>query len=92
MDKKINMTEKELMHDLLMSEKHGTEAYTSGVTESSCSNLRKVLSQCEQKIFKGQEDVFNAMSSRGWYKTKKSDSQEVQQAKDSFNEMKNQLS
>ena len=91
-NKYINMTEKELMRDLLMSEKHGTEGYTIGVTESSCSNLRKVLTQCEQNLFKSQEDIFNAMNSRGWYSTKKSDSQEVQQAKDTFNQMKNELS
>jgi len=82
----------ELMNDLIMSEKHGSESYTSGVTESSCSNLRKVLTQCEQNILKSQEDVFNAMNTRGWYNTKKSDSQEVQQAKDTFNQMKNELS
>ena len=89
---RISMTEKELMQDLIMSEKPGSESYTSGVTESSCSNLRKVLTQCEQNILKSQEDVFNAMNTRGWYNTKKSDSQEVQQAKDTFNQMKNELS
>ena len=88
----IHMTKKELMRDLLMSEKHGTEGYTSGVTESSCTNLRKVLTQCEQNIFNCQENVFNAMNSRGWYPTKKSDTQEVQQAKDTFNQMKSELS
>ena len=88
----ISMTEKELMNDLLMSEKHGSESYTSGVTESSCPNLRKVLTQCEQNIFTSQENVFNAMNTRGWYKIKKSDSQEVQQVKDTFNQMKNELS
>lgn len=91
MDQNSGLSEKELMQDLLMSEKHGTESYTSGVTESSCSNLRQVLTQCEQNIFKSQESVFNAMNQKGWYQTKKADSQEVQQAKDTFNQMKNQL-
>lgn len=87
----ISLTEKELMTDLLMSEKHGTGSYTSGITESSCSNLRQVLTKCEQNILNCQEDVFNAMNQRGWYNTKKSDSQEVQQAKDKFNQMQNEL-
>ncbi|MCG8484334.1 MAG: spore coat protein [Clostridia bacterium] len=87
----ISLTEKELMSDLLMTEKHGTESYTVGITESSCSNLRQVLTKCEQNIFNCQENVFNAMNQRGWYNIKQSDTQEVQQAKDKFNQIQNEL-
>lgn len=88
----ISLTEKEIMTDLLMSEKHGTEAYTVGVTESSCSNLRQVLTKCEQNIFNSQEDIWNAMNQRGWYSVKKADSNEVQQAKNKYSQMQNELS
>lgn len=86
------MNEKELMSDLLLSEKHGTEAYTIGITESSCPNLRQTLSKCSQSIFKSQEDVFNAMNQRGWYNVKKADSQEVQNAKTKYAQIQNELS
>lgn len=87
----ISMTEKELMNDLLFSTKHGTESYTISITESSCSNLRQVLTRCEQNIFKRQEDIFKAMNQRGWYNIKKADSQEVQKAKNEYNQLKNEL-
>jgi len=86
------MTEKDIMDDLLLSEKHGTEAYTTGITESSCPNLRQILNKCEQNIFKSQENIFNAMNQRGWYKIKKADSQEVQNAKNEYNQIQNELS
>lgn len=86
------LTEQEIMKDLLLSEKHGTSICTSGITESSCTNLRQVLSQCEQNIFKSQEDVFNAMNKRGWYPTKKADSTDVQNAKNKYSKMQNELS
>ena len=91
MEQNSGLSEKELMQDLLMCEKHGTESYSVGVTESSCSNLRQVLTQFEQNIFKSLESVFKTMNEKGWYQTKKADSQEVQQAKDTFNQFKNQL-
>ncbi|MFZ5966915.1 MAG: spore coat protein [Bacillota bacterium] len=84
-------TEKELMNDLLMSEKQVCSAYTVGITESSCANLRNILTQCEQRTFKNQEDIFNAMSQRGWYQVKKANSQDVQSAKNKYNQMKSEI-
>lgn len=92
MNNNQQLTEQEVMKDLLLSEKHGTSTYTSGITESSCANLRQVLSKCEQNIFRSQEDIFNAMSQRGWYPTKKADDTDVQNAKNKFSKMQNDLS
>ena len=37
------MTEKDLMQDLLATEKQVISAYSTGITESSCQNLRNTL-------------------------------------------------
>lgn len=89
MSHQASFTEKELMNDLLMSEKQVSSAYTVGITESSCANLRNVLMRCEENVFTNQQDIFNAMEQRGWYNIKKAPSQDVQNAKDKFNALKN---
>lgn len=86
-----SFTEKELMNDLLMSEKQVSSAYTIGITESSCANLRNILTQCEQNTLSNQESFFNAMNQRGWYQVKKAPSQDVQSAKTKFAQMQSQL-
>ncbi|QZY54214.1 spore coat protein [Crassaminicella profunda] len=86
-----SFTEKELMNDLLMSEKQVASAYTTGITESSCTNLRNVLMQCEHNVLCNQESVFQAMNQRGWYAVKKAASQDVQSAKGKFNQMQHEL-
>lgn len=86
-----SFTEKELMNDLLMSEKQVSSAYTVGITECSCSNLRSILTQCEQNVLTNQEVIFQSMNQRGWYQAKKAPSQDVQNTKDKFNQMKNEL-
>ncbi|MEW9123256.1 MAG: spore coat protein [Thermotaleaceae bacterium] len=92
MTHQASFTEKELMNDLLMSEKQVSSAYTVGITESSCSNLRDVLMSCEQNVLQTQEEIFNAMNQRGWYPIKKAASQDVQNAKNKYNQMQSQLS
>lgn len=91
MQHQASFTEKELMNDLLMSEKQVSSAYTVGITESSCANLRNILTQCEQNVFANQQDIFHAMQQRGWYTVKKAAAQDVQTAKDKYNQMKNEL-
>jgi len=86
-----SFTEKELFNDLLMSEKQVSTAYTLGIAESSCPNLRSVLTRCEQNVLSNQESIFNAMSHRGWYKVKRAHSQDVENAKAKYNEIKNEL-
>lgn len=84
-------TEKELMNDLLASEKQVTSAYNIGITESSCQNLRQHLTKCLTDSQEIQYQLFNAMKQRGWYQTKPASSQDVQSAKTKYNQMKSEL-
>lgn len=85
------MDEKELMHDLLASEKQVISAYSTGITESSCTNLRNTL----VSNFKNAQDVeykiFDTMRQKGWYPTKDAEAADVQQLKDESNQMMSSL-
>lgn len=83
--------EQELMNDLLTSEKQIISAYNTGITETSCTNLRQQLTQCLTNTQEIQYQIFDSMQQRGWYKTKPAASQDVQDAKTKYNQMKSEL-
>ena len=86
-----NLSEKELMNDLLTSEKQISSAYNVGITEASCANLRQHLTSCLNDTQNIQYQIFDAMKQRGWYQIKKAQPQDVQSAKTKFNQEANQL-
>lgn len=86
------MNEKELMNDLLNTEKEIAKLYTTAITESSCPNMRQVLTQNMQQTCTDQYNLFDQMRTKGYYQTKDAQADEVQQAKQKFTTMRNQLS
>lgn len=85
------MTEKELMQDLLATEKQTITAYSTGITESSCANLRNTLIGNFKNDQNIQYMIFDAMKQKGWYPTKDAADNEVQELKDQANQMMNEL-
>lgn len=86
-----NLQEKDLMHDLLATEKQVISAYSVGITETTCPNLRNTLVNNFKAVQDVQYKVFNAMETKGWYTTKDAPSNEVQQLKDQSNQMMGEL-
>lgn len=85
------MEEKELLHDLLASEKQVVSAYSTGITESSCQNLRNTLVDNFKNVQDVQYKVFDAMKQKGWYPTKDAPTNEVEQLKTEASQMLNTL-
>ena len=85
------LNEQEIMSDLLTSEKQITSAYNTGITETSCPNLRQHLTKCLTGTQEIQFQIFNAMQQRGWYQTKPAPSQDVQSTKTKYNQVKSEL-
>jgi spore coat protein F len=85
------LQEKDLMQDLLATEKQTISAYSTGITETSCQNLRNTL----VNNFKNAQDIqyklFDAMKQKGWYTTKDAEDNEVQQLKNESTQMMNEL-
>ncbi|MDF2882612.1 MAG: spore coat protein [Clostridiaceae bacterium] len=85
------MNEKELMQDLLATEKQIISAYSTGITETSCSNLRNTLVTNFTNAQNIQYKVFDTMKQKGWYQTKDAPANEVQQLKNEANQMSGEL-
>lgn len=87
----INLSEKELMQDLLTTEKQIISAYSTGITETSCQNLRDTL----VNNFKGTETIqykiWDAMHQKGWYSTKDAETNEVSKLKTDASQMSTEL-
>lgn len=74
----MELTEIEIMKDLLMSEKHLSSAYSLGINESNCPQLRNLLINCFHNTLQCQYEILNAMNQRGWYETKEVDINSLQ--------------
>ncbi|MGH4126104.1 MAG: spore coat protein [Clostridium sp.] len=86
-----SMSEKDLMQDLLATEKQVISAYSTGITESSCQNLRNTLIDNFKNNQTIQYKIFDAMKQKGWYPTKDAPDNEVQQLKTEATQMMNEL-
>ena len=82
---------KEILNDLLNQEKQIIGVYSTAVTESSCPNMRQVLLRNITQSSEDQLSVFQTMVTKGYYQTKDAQDQEVQQAKQKFQQMQGQL-
>ncbi|MFL0253049.1 spore coat protein [Clostridium neuense] len=87
----MNMSEKDMMHDLLATEKQAISAYSTGITETSCENLRKTLLNNFRTCEETQYKIFDSMKQKGWYATKDAPDADVTKAKDSANSMAQEL-
>ncbi len=85
------MGEKEILNDLLNQEKQIISTYSTAVSESSCPNMRQLLLRNINECSTDQFNIFSTMVTKGYYQTKDAQDQEVQQAKQKFQQMQGQL-
>lgn len=85
------MIEKDIMQDLLTTEKQDIASYSTGITESSCMNLRNTLVNNLKSTQEIQYKVFDAMKRKGWYQTKDAPDSDVSQAKTESTTMMHEL-
>lgn len=85
------LTEKDLMNDLLATEKQVISAYSVGITETSCPNLRNTLVDNFKNAQDTQYKVFDAMRQKGWYTVKDAQDADVQKVKNDATTMMNEL-
>ncbi len=85
---KPNMTEQELLSDFLTQEKQLVKDYAGDVTEASCKNLRQLLLTHLSECSEDQLAVFEEMQRRNMYSTKDAPDNEVAQAKQKMQQLK----
>lgn len=78
------MTDCEKMTDLLSSQKFLSGMYNSYCCEAVTPSVRSSLCSLLQDVHRVQEDVFNEMSTRGWYKTEAAEQTKINEAKQKF--------
>lgn len=91
MNTTTNLSEKEIMQDLLATEKQTISAYSTGITESSCQNLRNTLLNNFKSSEEVQYKIFDSMKQKGWYPTKDAPDSDVQQVKNDACSMAKEL-
>lgn len=83
----IPMQEKEVLNDVLTSQKFVTETYNTFTNECATPNIRDEFMRILNEEHQIQAEVFDEMQKRGWYQTPAADQQKIQQAKTKFQNM-----
>ncbi|MCQ1530622.1 spore coat protein [Lutispora saccharofermentans] len=91
MNNNAQLNDQDIMDDLLTMEKQIISAYNTGITESSCQNLRQTLTSNLLETHQLQYTIFDTMKKKGWYQTKDAQDQDVNNAKNKYSNIKNQL-
>ncbi len=81
------MTDQELAFDLLYQEKALMANISSEVVEGSQSGLRNVLNDMFMQMGQDQLQIFQVMNQKGWYQLKPAQPQDIQTAKQKYQNM-----
>lgn len=87
----MNLSDKDLLHDSLATEKQIINSYSIGITESSCENLRDTLVNNLKAAESMQYKLFDTMRQKGWYEIKDAQDNDVQNLKNKSNQMMTEL-
>lgn len=83
-----NIPERDLMNDVLASQKFITDTYNTFTNECATPDVRNQFMRLLDEEHQIQAEVFDVMKQRGWYQTPAADQQKVQQAKQKFQSAK----
>ena len=85
------LNDQELAFDLLYQEKALLANIASEVLEASQPGMRQVLNDCYMQIGQDQLNIFNVMEQKGWYPVKPAEQQDIQTAKQKYQQMRQTL-
>ena len=78
------MQDKELMDDMLTAEKHAVVNYSLFANECSTQSVRTDVMTLLEDEHKLQAEIFDLMSSHGWYAPKDAEMQKIAEAKQKY--------
>lgn len=87
----MHLSDQELAYDLLYQEKALMSNISSQVVEASHTGLRTVLNDAFLQIGQDQLKIFEFMHAQGWYQAKPVQPQDLQCAKQKYQQMRNSL-
>lgn len=86
-----NWTDREIMDDVLTSQKHITGVYNTFSNECVNQQLQADMMSILKEEHNMQFDVFSDMQKRGWYSPAAAEQQKVTEAKSKFEGIATQL-
>lgn len=86
-----SLGEKELLDDLLSTQKQLMGGYNYGISEASCSNLRQMMISQYNQTQQDQLKIFEQMSQRGYYPVKQAQQQDITQTAQQMNSEKSSM-
>lgn len=79
-----SLPERDLMNDVLSSQKFMSDTYNTYTNECATPNVRDGFMSILSEEHQIQSEVFDLMKQRGWYQTPAADQQKVSQAKQQY--------
>ena len=79
-----SFSDKDIMTDLLSSQKFVTDGYNTSANECATPCLRSDMLNILNEEHQIQSDVFSEMQKRGWYPTEAADQNKITQTKQKF--------
>ena len=84
MNQNTEMSEKEIISDVLYSQKHITETYNTFANECSAPMVRDAFLNLLEEEHQMQAEIFSEMQKRGWYQPEQAQQQKIAQAKQKY--------
>ncbi len=84
-------TDKEIMYTLLNEHKLCASSLTNLILESSDINLRNDASGILNRTFQHQKNIFDILSSKGWYTTSQASQQDLTAAKQEVSKIQSSI-
>ena len=78
------ISEKDILQDSVISQKHITAAYNTYAGECVNQQLRGAMLTILDDEHKIQADIFNEMQANGWYQTEPAEQQKLDKARQKF--------
>ncbi|MEE1139269.1 MAG: spore coat protein [Acutalibacteraceae bacterium] len=91
MNMDASFTDKEIMDDILSSQKHITDVYNTFSNECTNQQLQTDMLNILKEEHTIQFSVFGEMQKRGWYSPSAAEAQMIDQTKTKYENMASQL-
>jgi len=78
------MNDKDLLEDILLTVKGGSDLYLHGTIESATPNVHSTFDKALDDCLKMQNEIYSKMASKGWYPSQQAEQTKIDQAKQKF--------
>ena len=85
------MTDRDYMENMLLLEKGACDLLMHGAIESSSTDVHQTFATSLGAALRRQEQIYGKMQQKGWYPTKPAQEQDVQTAKQKYQQMRASL-